>query len=148
MTTKQLLEKELHDAMRASDDVRKRTIRMVLTNLKLSEVEKKAPLEELEIITLIQKEIKMRRETIRDAEKAGRADMKNENLEEIKVLESFLPKQLSEEEVIALIRQAIQDTQATGLSDMGKVMKQVLPIIKGKASNDLVSKLVRELLSS
>jgi uncharacterized protein len=147
MDLKQRLESDLKEAMKASNDVKKRTIRMVLTNLKFAQVEKGAVLAENEIVTLIQKEIKGRRETILEAEKIHRLDIIIENQEEIKVLESYLPEQLSEIDVQNLAKSTITELNAKSLNDMGKVMKSLLPKIQGRAPNDLVSKIVRQLLN-
>jgi uncharacterized protein len=146
MTIKKDLETALLDAMRARDETRKRTLRMVLAGLKLMEVDKGGPLDEQAINNLLQKEIKMRQETILDAEKGGRADLIIEARDEMQVLEGFLPKQLSEDELRIMIQNAIVDAQATSPTDMGKVMKIVLPKIQGRAPNDLVSRTVREFL--
>ena len=147
MDLKQRLEAELKEAMKASNQVKKITIRMVLTNLKFAQVEKGSALTENEIITLIQKEIKGRRETILEAEKIHRLDIINENQEEIRILESYLPEQFTETEIQNLAKLTITELNANSLNDMGKVMKSLLPRIQGRAPNDLVSKIVRQLLN-
>lgn len=147
MDTKQILEADLKDAMRSSDEMKKRVIRLILAGIKMAEIDKGSPLQETEVINLIQKEIKMRHEAFEGAEKAGRQDLMATSQEEIKLLEQFLPKQLSEEEIIEIARSAIQEVGASGPSGMGKVMKIALPLIQGRAPNDLVSKLIQELLN-
>jgi uncharacterized protein len=147
MNTKQKLETALHDAMRSNNDLIKRTIRMVLSNIKLTEIDKKIQLDEPGIISVIQKEIKSRRETISEAEKGNRKDVIDAAKAEIEVLEPFLPEQLSDEKIDVFVKLAIEEIQAKTIADMGKVMKILLPRIEGKASNEQVSRAVRQLLS-
>ncbi len=147
MGTKQTLEAALKDAIKTSDEAHKRAIRMILANIKLAEVEKGAPVEEAEVINILQKDIKIHYEAIQDAEKAGRADLIEKNRVEISILETFLPKQLSELELKELVQSTIQEVGATSPADMGKVMKNLLPKIQGRAPNDVVSKVVKEMLN-
>lgn len=148
MDTKQKLEQALRDAIRTSDDVRKRTIRMVLTNIKLAEVEKGSPLDEVALAGVLQKEIKSRRESILDAQKAHREDLIRDSEDEIAVIETFLPQPLTDEELRAQIQAAITEVGAAAPGDMGKVMKVLLPRLQGRAANDRVSTLVRQMLQS
>lgn len=146
MDLKSRLENDLKDALRAGEDIRKTTIRMTLAAMKLSQVEKGSPLDDTAVIAIIQKEIKSRKESIADAEKADRPAMIVDLLKEISVLEEYLPKQMSSEELNKVIAMAIDETGANSISDMGKVMKIVIPQIQGKAPNDQVSAAVRQLL--
>lgn len=147
MDTKTQLNESMKDAMKTGDEVRKRTVRMVLASIKQAEVDKQAPVEDLAVVALIQKEIKNRREAIEEAKKANRADLIGENEVEIKVLEVFLPKAMSAEELRGLVQAAITETGAALPSDMGKVMKIVMPKVAGRASNDMISSTVKELLT-
>ena len=133
--------------MKSGDEVRKRTVRMVLAAVKQVEVDKQAPLEDLAVVALIQKEIKNRREAVEEAKKANRPDLVGENESEIKVLEVFLPKAMSPEELRGLVQAAIAETGASAPSDMGKVMKIVMPKVAGRAPNDMISSAVKELLT-
>ena len=90
----------------------------------------------------------MRRETIQDAEKGNRKDIVDEKLDEIKILEGFLPKQLSETEITELAKKAIQEVGAGSVNDSGKVMKVLMPQVAGRAPGDQISKIVRQLLQS
>jgi uncharacterized protein YqeY len=146
MELKTQLENALREAMRSGNDVRKQTIRMALSAIKFTEIEKGKPVDEAGISTILQKEIKSRREAIQDAEKAHRADLVEDNKAEIDVLESFLPKQLSDLEIQALVDTAISETQANGMADMGKVMKVLVPRLQGRAPGDRVSQIVRQML--
>jgi uncharacterized protein YqeY len=136
----------LHEAMKNRDDVARDTMRLLLTNLKLLEVEKKQTLDDTAILALIQKEIKSRHESIEEFKKGNRQDLVERSQAEIKVLEQFLPKQLSDEEVKAIVTATVAEVGATSMSDMGKVMKAALPKMQGQAASDRVSAMVKELL--
>lgn len=143
------IENDLKDAMRASDDLRKRTLRMVLAAIKLGDVDPNrggAKLDDAAIIAILQKEVKARRETIHDAEKANRGDLAQAALDELQVLEAYLPKGLSEAELKAMAAEVIQELNASALADMGKVIKALMAKLQGRAPGDQVSKVVRELL--
>jgi uncharacterized protein YqeY len=147
MDTKTQLNDALKDAMKSGDEVRKRTVRMVLAAVKQVEVDKQTQLDEMAVAALIQKEIKNRREAAEEAKKAGRSDLIENNEAEIKVLEVFLPKAMPVEELRALVQAAIDETGASAPSDMGKVMKVVMPKVAGRAPNDMISSTVKELLT-
>ena len=136
----------MKDAMKSGDEVRKRTVRMVLAAVKQVEVDKRIELDDMAIMALLQKEIKNRRESLEEAKKANRPDLIEANEAEIKVLEVFLPKAMPADELRALVQAAITETGAAGPADMGKVMKIVMAKVAGRAPNDAVSAAVRELL--
>lgn len=146
MTIKAQLNESMKDAMKSGDEVRKRTVRMVLAAVKQVEVDKRIELDDLAVTGLIQKEVKNRREAIEEAKKANRADLVEANEAEIDVLQVFLPKAMPAEELRALVQAAIAETGAASPTDMGKVMKTVMPRVAGRAPNDMVSATVRELL--
>ncbi len=147
MDIKTQLNESVKDAMRSGDEVRKRTVRMVLAAVKQVEVDKRIAIDDLAVVALIQKEIKNRREAIEEAKKANRPDLIEENEAEIKVLEVFLPKAMPAEELRVLVQAAIDETGAAAPSDMGKVMKVVMPKVAGRAPNDMISAAVKELLT-
>ena len=146
MTIKTQLNDSMKDAMKSGDEVRKRTVRMVLAAVKQAEVDKRTELDDMAVKNLIQKEKKNRRESMEEAKKANRTDLVEANEAEIKVLEVFLPKAMPAEELRALVQSAIDETGASAPADMGKVMKAVMPKVAGRAPNDIVSATVRELL--
>jgi uncharacterized protein YqeY len=146
MNIKTQLNDSMKDAMKSGDEVRKRTVRMVLAAVKQAEVDKRAELDDMAVIALLQKEVKNRREAIEEAKKAERNDLIEANEVEIKVLEVFLPKAMPDEELRAIVQAAITETGASAPSDMGKVMKIVMGKVAGKAPNDKISATVRELL--
>lgn len=137
----------MKDAMKSGDKVRKLTVSMVLAAIKQVEVDKRTALDDLAVTALIQKEIKNRREAIEEAKKANRPDLIADNEAEIKVLEVFLPKAMPAEELRALVQAAIAEVGATAPGDMGKVMKVVMPKVAGRAPNDMISSMVKELLT-
>ena len=147
MDIKTQLNESVKDAMRSGDEVRKRTVRMVLAAVKQVEVDKRIAIDDLAVVALIQKEIKNRHEAIEEAKKANRPDLIEENEAEIKVLEVFLPKAMPAEELRVLVQAAIDETGAAAPSDMGKVMKVVMPKVAGRAPNDMISAAVKELLT-
>lgn len=146
MELKLKLENDLKDAMRSGDDVKKSSIRMVIASMKLAQVEKGGPLEDQAIVGLIQKEIKSRKESIADAEKANRQDLITAANAEISALEVYLPAQMSNEELTSLAQYAITESGASLPNEMGKVMKLLMPKIQGRAPNDQISLIVRQLL--
>ncbi len=147
MSTKAKLNESMKEAMKSGDDLRKRTIRMVLAAVKQVEVDKRIELDDMAINALIQKEVKNRREALEEAKKANRDDLAAENEAEIKVLEEFLPKAMDPAELRALVQAAITEVGAAAPSDMGKVMKVVMPKVAGRAPNDAISAAVKELLT-
>jgi hypothetical protein len=146
MDLKQQLNEVMKEALRSGDEVRKRTVRMVIAAVKQAEVDRQTSLDEMAVIALIQKEIKNRREALEEAKKAQRADLAEANQAEIGVLEAFLPKAMPVEELRLLVQAVIAETGAASQSDMGKVMKAVIARVAGRAPGDMVSQAVRELL--
>ncbi len=147
MNTKEKLTQALKEAMKARDELQKRTIRMVLAAIKNAEIEKKSPLDEPAILGILQKEVKSRWETIEGAEKAGREDLITEAKAELAILESYLPQPFSKEELLQLAQEAIAETGAASPRQMGAVMKVLMPKVQGRADGKEVSQIVRQLLS-
>lgn len=146
MSIKAQLNESMKDAMKSGDEVRKRTVRMALAAVKQAEVDKRIELDDTAVMSLLQKEIKNRRESLEEAKKVNRVDLIEANEAEINVLQAFLPKAMPAEELRALVQAAITETGAASPADMGKVMKAVMPKVAGRAPNDMVSATVRELL--
>ncbi|MEJ2598848.1 MAG: GatB/YqeY domain-containing protein [Anaerolineales bacterium] len=146
MTLKADLENDLKDAMRAHDETRKSTLRMALAAIKLAEVEKHAALDEVATINILRKEVKSRQEAIADAQKAGRQDLEAAAQVEIGILEKYLPRSLSPDELEALARQVIDEVGATSAREMGQVMKVLIPRLAGQADGKQASQVVRKLL--
>lgn len=146
MSIKTQLNESMKEAMKSGDEVRKRTVRMVLAAVKQVEVDRRVELDDAAVVSLIQKEVKNRRESMEEAKKANRADLVEANQAEINVLQAFLPEAMPAEDLRALVQDAITETGASSPADMGKVMKTVMPKVAGRAPNDVVSTTVRELL--
>lgn len=146
MSIKDQLNDSMRNAMRSGDEVRKRTVRMVLAAVKQAEVDKRTELDDMAVINTLQKEVKNRRESLEEARKANRPDLVEANEAEIRVLEAFLPKAMPAEELRALVQDAIAETGASTPADMGKVMKIVMTRVAGRAPNDVISAAVREQL--
>ena len=145
MDIKSTFQSDLKDAMRSGDETRKSTLRMALTAMKLAEVEKNAQMDEAAYLAVIQKEIKSRRESIADAQKANRPELITQAEAEIVVLQAYLPAALSEEELEKLAKDAITEVGATSVREMGQVMKILMPRLQGRATGDQASQVVRKV---
>ena len=146
MGIKDQLTDGLKIAMKESNIDSKRVIRMVLSGIKNTEIDKGKQLSDEEIISIIHKEIKSRNEVIESAQLNNRQDLIEEAELDIKILKSYLPEGLSEEEIINIVKESIKEADAQTPADMGKVMKIVLPKISGRAPGNQVSQIVKELL--
>jgi hypothetical protein len=147
MTIKENMELSLKESMKSGDVTRKNILRVVLTNLKLAEIEKGSPLDDIAVVSLLQKEIKIHKDSIQEAERANRQDLADQYILEMKILDEYLPEQLDETEIRELVKSAIAEVGATSPADMGKVMKEILPKTEGRAPNSEISRITRELLS-
>lgn len=147
MTLKERLAADLKAALKAGDETRKTAIRALQAAIKQSEVDRRIELGDDDVLALIQKEAKSRRESIADAQKAGRADLVAAYEAELAVMEAYLPQALTREELVAMARAAIAEAGATDVKQQGAVMKLLAPRTKGRADGKLVSEIVRELLS-
>jgi hypothetical protein len=147
MEIKEKLTEAMRAAMKANDDVARRTTRMALAAIQQVEVDRQTKVNDAAVMGLLQKEIKNRREAIEEGRKANRSDLIADNEAEIKVLEAFLPKAMPAEELRQLAQTAIAETGASAPSDMGKVMKVLMPQVAGRAAGDQVSATVKELLT-
>lgn len=146
MTDKADLQNALKDAMRANDDLRKRTLRMALSAIRLAEVDKRRQLDEQETLSILQKEVKTRQEAIDEARGANRPQLEADAQAEIEVLQEFLPQPLTQKELEAMARQAVDEVGATSQREMGQVMKVLVPRLQGKATGKQASEVVRKLL--
>jgi len=146
MDIKSTLQTDLQDAIRHGEEIRKSTLRMTMTAIKLAEVEKGSQLDEAACLAVIQKEIKSRRESIADAEKANRPDLIPPSEAEIVILQGYLPVAFSQEELENLAKVAITEAGATSIREMGQVMKILMPRLQGRATGDQASQVVRKLL--
>jgi uncharacterized protein YqeY len=146
MVLKEDLQSELKQTIRSGDHLRRDTIRMILTAIKLAEVEKRGSLDETAVTVILQKEVKVQQEAIEDANKAGRDDLIETLEARIKILETYLPEPLSEEEVTEMARSVIEEVNVQTPQDIGKVMKVLMPRVQGRLDGKIVNQIVRSLL--
>jgi uncharacterized protein YqeY len=146
MDTKEKLEMALKEALKAGDDVRKRTVRMTLAAIRQVEIDKRINLDEAAVLSIVQKEIKTRKESVEEARGANRPDIVAATEAEIVVLQAYLPEAMSSDELKALVKAAVAEVGATSPTDMGKVMKLLMERVAGRAPGDQVSALVRQAL--
>jgi len=145
---KNQLTEAMKDAMRAKDKARLGTIRLALAEVKKVEVDERIEPDDARVLSLLEKMIKQRKESIRQYEAAGRTDLANTEQAEIDVLQTFMPAALSEQEVDAIITQAMADTDAKTMQDMGKVMAAVKPQVAGRADMAAISQTIKSRLSN
>ncbi len=143
---------DLKEAMRQKDEVRKTTIRSVIAAIKQAETQldaqgRRVHLDDDDILALIAKQAKMRRESILEFRKGGRQDLVDREEAELAILQGYLPQQLSREEIEAEARRVVAEVGAAGPRDMGKVMKPLMARLRGRADGRLVNQVVRELLA-
>lgn len=149
MSLKERLTEDMKQAMKDKEagKLRLSVIRMVRANIKNVEIDSKQELSDDEVLNVVSKEVKMRRDSMEEFKKGNRLDLV-ENLEqEIDVLMNYLPDQLDETEVRTLVKQAVAEAKAVSPKDMGKVMAVLMPKVKGRADGKLVNTIVRELLN-
>jgi hypothetical protein len=144
---KDQLNADLKDALKSGDEARKVTLRSLLAAIQQAEIDGQTTLDESGLLAILQKEAKSRRESIADAQKAGRADLIAAGEVELKLIEAYLPQMLTREELDALARAAIAEAGATDPKHIGAVMKLLTPRTKGRADGKLVNEVVRQLLS-
>ena len=147
MTLKDQLNDDLKAAMRSGDEPRKNAVRLLLAAVKQVEIDQRVTLDDAGISGVLQKEAKGRRESIADAHKASRADLVAGYETELRIIESYLPRQLTRDELVEMAKTAIAEAGATDAKQIGAVMKLLTPRTKGQADGKLVSEIVRELLT-
>ena len=146
MSLKIELEKALKDAMRAQDDLRKRTLRMALASIHLTEIESKQDMDDPAVMAALQKEIKTRQESVEEAKKANRPELAAAPQAEIEVLQTYLPQPFSPAELEELVRTAIAEVGDTSARETGQVMKILMPRLQGRASGSEANQVLRRLL--
>ncbi len=141
------LQDEMKAAMKSGDKERLSTIRMLISEIKKVQIDKKKELSDEEIVEIIQRYAKQRKESIKQYREAGREDLAEKEEKELKIVQEFLPEQFSEEEIGKIVDEAIAETGASSMKDMGKVMKIVMEKVKGRAEGSVVSSIVKKKLS-
>lgn len=143
------IKEDLKSAMRAAQTTRISTIRMLLSAIHNKEIElgkKETGLTDEEVMDVIRSESKKRRDAIEGFEKGGRAELAAQEKEELGILELYLPPEISDEEILTVVKKGINESQATGPNDFGKVMKIISPLLKGKASGSRIASAVKKEL--
>jgi hypothetical protein len=148
MSLSQQLNEAMKEAMRAKDSLRLNTIRQIRTSVKNKEIDERRELDDQEIIGVISTLVKQRKESAQLYREGGRPDLAEKEEQEMAVLQEFLPAQLGEEEIRSIIEEAVIETGAASMKDMGKVMKVVTGRTLGRADGRLVSELVKVRLSA
>jgi uncharacterized protein YqeY len=138
----------LKQAMVNKDALRRDVLRMTLSAFKQIEIDERRTLNAEEAMAALQKEVKKRRESIDEARRAGRDDIAEQEELELSVITGFLPRQLSREEIVAIVRETIAETDVSSAKEMGKLMGALMPKVKGLADGKLVNEVVRDLLSN
>ena len=147
MSLEERLVAEMKEAMKANDKVRLSIIRMVRSAVKNKEIELRKPLDDETVRRVIQGMVRKGEESLEQFQLGGRMDLVDKERQEIEILKTYLPQSMSREEIIEVIDQTIQETQATSLKEMGKLMKSVMSKLQGKADGKLINQLVKERLS-
>ncbi|HHX16442.1 MAG TPA: GatB/YqeY domain-containing protein [Mollicutes bacterium] len=142
------INKDMIDAMKNHEKNKVDVIRMIKGSIQLEEISKKRELTDEDILDIIAKQVKMRKESIEEFKKVGRTDLIAQNESELEILFEYLPAQLSEEELSKIIDDVITKVDAKNIADMGKIMKELIPSIKGKADMNKVNVMIKEKLSA
>jgi len=148
---KQKLQEELKQSMLAKSELKTSVLRMLLSAINYYEIQKGGAgyeANEEDVLSVIQSQAKQRRDSIEQFKNAGRQELADKEQKELELLQVYLPEQMGEKEIKKLVKEAISQTGAVSMQDMGKVMGALMPKVKGKADGNLVSKLVRESLSA
>ena len=146
MSLKERIQQDVKDAMRAKDKPRLGTIRLITAAIKQREVDERIELDDAQVLVVLDKMCKQRRESITQFEQAGRDDLAAQEKAELELIQQYLPEQLGEAEINELIDAAMEQTGASSMKDMGKVMGQLIPKLQGRADMGAVSALIKARL--
>jgi uncharacterized protein YqeY len=146
MSIKDRILQDVKDAMRSRDKPRLATLRLITAAIKQQEIDERIELNDAQVLALLDKMCKQRRESISQFEKAGRDDLIAQEASELELIQTYLPEQLAEDEITALIDEAMAATGAASIKDMGKVMGQLKPKLQGRADMGAVSAMIKAKL--
>lgn len=147
MSLLERLNSDMKQAMKDKAKTKLNVIRMVKSSLQNEKIQLGRDLNDDEVLTIVNRELKQRKDSLHEFEKAGRDDLADAVKEEITILVDYLPEQLSEEEILTIVKETIAEVGASSKADMGKVMGAIMPKVKGKADGSLINKLVSQQLS-
>ncbi|MNZ74663.1 glutamyl-tRNA(Gln) amidotransferase subunit E [compost metagenome] len=146
MNLSERLNEDMKQAMKSQDKFKLSTIRMIRATIKNLEIDLKRTLNDNEVLDILSREIKQRKDALQDFEKAGREDLASNVKAEAEIIAGYLPEQLTEEEIKVIVQQTIQETGASSKADIGKVMSALMPKVKGRADGKLVNQAVQQQL--
>ena len=146
MTLKDKLKEDLKSAMKEKDTIRKNVVQLIKAGVLQVEKDSKVTLDDDGVLDVIAKQLKQRRDSLPEYEKSGRDDLISQLKREMDILMEYLPPQLSHEELEAIVKQAVEETGAQSVKDMGKVMAAVMPKTKGRADGQEINRIAREVL--
>ena len=132
--------------MKTKDEIRTRTLRLIISSIKTLEVEKMTEATDDDVFRVLSKECRKRVEAIEAYKKGGREDLVNEEQRELEIIKSYMPKQLSEEELKEIVKNVVGETGSSSIKDLGRVMKVLMPRVKGRADGKTVNNIVRQIL--
>jgi uncharacterized protein YqeY len=141
------LNEDMKQAMKDKNKLKKETINMVRSAIKYQEIDLKRPLTDDEVLTILNREVKQRNDSLQDFKKAEREDLIEKVTQELAIIEAYLPQQLSEDEIRDIVRDTVTTLGASTKAEMGKVMGALMPKTKGRADGKLVNKIVQEFLN-
>lgn len=147
MNLKEKLLSDMKEAMKSKDSLKLGTIRSVIAAVKNQEIDLRKDLDEEDVLTIVSREVKKRKEAASLYKKGKRPELEDKEIQEMKILQTYLPEQISEEDLRQRIQQVIEETGAEGMKDFGKIMKTLVPEFKGKADNALIKELASEFLN-
>jgi uncharacterized protein YqeY len=146
VTLKERLNADMKEALKAHDSARLSTIRMIISAVRNKEIDARKDMDDEGVLSVLSTSAKQRRESIEQYEKAGRQDLVDKEKAELEVIMSYMPQQMGRKEIEALVRDAVAESGAAGPADMGKVMKVLMPKVKGRADGKLVNEVVKAAL--
>lgn len=146
MPLKETLVADMKDAMKSKDKVRKNVITLLRAAIKQREVDERVELSDVDIIDIVSKQVKQRKDSVEEFLKGNRQDLVDLTNKEIEILLNYLPPQLSDDELDVIVKEAIEETKAETKKDMGRLMKVIMPKVKGKADGKHVNKIVAKYL--
>ena len=147
MTLKEKLLSDMKEAMKSKHSLKLGTIRSVIAAVKNQEIDLRKDLDEEEVLAIVSREVKKRKEAASLYKKGKRPELEDKEIQEMKILQTYLPEQVSEEDLRQRIQEVIEETGAEGMKDFGKIMKTLVPEFKGKADNALIKELASEFLN-
>lgn len=146
MTLKYQITEDMKNAMRAKDSSRLGAVRLIIAAIKQREVDERTELSDSDVISVLEKMLKQRRDSIAAYELAQRSDLADIEKYEVSILQGYLPQQLTDDEIKNILDQVVIDTGASGIKDMGKVMTVIKPLVAGKADMGKISNLIKSRL--